>query len=76
MSPPVPWVAPPPAIADHPPLTNPDMTKDPAREAERDLTHFLEQFEIPIGAIRGFGPVIERMREAQACTLREYYVNR
>jgi hypothetical protein len=42
------------------------MTKDPAREAERELAHFLEQFETSYGAIRGFAPVIERMREAQA----------
>ncbi len=42
------------------------MTKDPTREAECDLLHFLEQFENSYGAIQGFAPVIERMREAQA----------
>jgi len=64
--PPVSWVAPRPALPDQPPVTNPDMTKGSAREAERDLARFLEQFEISYGAIRGFAPVIERMREAQA----------
>jgi hypothetical protein len=33
--PPIPWVTPPPAVSDQPPLANPDMTEDPAREAER-----------------------------------------
>jgi hypothetical protein len=60
------WVAPPPAVTDRPPLTDPEMTKDPAREAQRDLANFLAQFENSYGAIRGFAPVIERMREAQA----------
>jgi hypothetical protein len=64
--PPVPWVAPPSAVPDQPLLTNPDMIKGSAREAECDLAHFLKQFEDSYGGIRGFAPVIERMREAQA----------
>ena len=62
--PPVPWVTP-PLIPDQPPLTNPDPTKDCARAAERELAHFLEQFVNSYGAIQGFAPVIERLREAQ-----------
>ena len=72
--PPPPWVAPQPAVSDLAPLTNPDVTpftnpdvtKDSARKAERDLAHFLAPFENSYGAIRGFAPVIELMREAQA----------
>jgi len=45
---------------------SPPMTKGSAREAECDLAHFLKQFEDSYGGIRGFAPVIERMREAQA----------
>jgi hypothetical protein len=63
--PPVPWVTPPPLIPDQPPFRNPDPTKDCARAAEYELAHFLEQFANSYGAIRGFAPVIERLREAQ-----------
>jgi len=41
------------------------MRKDSAREAVCERALFLEQFEDSYGAIRGFAPVIERMREAQ-----------
>jgi hypothetical protein len=63
--PPVPWVTPRPLILDQPPLTSPDPTKDYAPAAECELAHFLEQFANSYGAIRGFAPVIERLREAQ-----------
>jgi len=63
--PPVPWVTPPPLILDHPPRTNPDPTTDCARAAECELAHFLEQFANSYGAIQGFAPVIERLREVQ-----------
>jgi len=42
-----------PAVANQPPFTNPDMTKDPTREAECDLLHFLEQFENSCGTDPG-----------------------
>jgi hypothetical protein len=65
LPPPVHWVTPPPSIADQPPRTNPDPTTNCARAAERELAHFLEQFANSYGAIQGFAPVIERLREAQ-----------
>jgi hypothetical protein len=65
LPPPVSWVTPPPSIADQPPRTNPDPTTNCARAAECELAHFLEQFANSYGAIQGFAPVIERLREAQ-----------
>ena len=65
LPPPVPWVTPASVIADQPPLTNPDPTEDCARAAKSELAHFLEQFANSCGAIRGFAPVIEGLREVQ-----------
>jgi hypothetical protein len=64
--PPVPPVAVPLALPEQPPLTTTDVTTGSARQAESELARFLTRFENTYGAVRGFGPVIERMLEAHA----------
>jgi hypothetical protein len=63
---PGPPVAAPLALPNLPPLTTTDVTTASARQAESELARFLTRFEITYGAVRGFGPVIERMLEAHA----------